>query len=70
MSTLFFFNLEIDFQALSPRAPHLRPPPVGARPPLLLAAEVRRLTGMREDMDPEFEADFQKLMQTYAARRQ
>lgn len=34
------------------------------------AAEVRRLTGMHNDIDPEFERDFQKLMQTYAARRQ
>lgn len=34
------------------------------------AAEVRRLTGMHADLDPEFERDFQKLMQTYAARRQ
>jgi len=34
------------------------------------AAEVRRLTGMHADLDPEFERDLHKLMQTYAARRQ
>ena len=33
------------------------------------AAEVRRLTRQHDDMDPEFERDLIKLMQSYSARR-
>lgn len=34
------------------------------------AAEVRRLTGLQADMDPGFERDLQRLMQTYGNWRQ
>lgn len=34
------------------------------------AAEIRRLTGLQADMDPGFERDLQRLMQTYDKWRQ
>lgn len=34
-----------------------------------LQAEVRRLTGMVGDLDPEFERDFLRLMSTYQRKR-
>lgn len=33
------------------------------------AAEVRRLTGMEQDLDPEFERDFSALVQRFMARK-